>query len=269
MLALDAKTGKLKWYYQFTPHDKYDWDAAEPALLIDTVWHGVSRKLLVQANRNGFFYILDRQEGKLLQATKLVEKVNWASGIGNDGRPILSTIEKVEGGSKVCPSQDGATNWYSSAYDPSSGTFFVQTLEKCSIYNERPTDWQAGKNYLGGSQRAVPGEVGKKVLRALDLETGKEKWTISQVGPANSWGGVLATETGVLFYVDDGGMFNAVDSSNGNRLWGFLHPNQTPKASPMTYMFDGKQFVAIAIGNTVYSFGLNDLPVSPINTNSR
>jgi alcohol dehydrogenase (cytochrome c) len=260
MLALDAKTGKMKWYYQFTPHDNYDWDAAEPALLIDTTWQGAPRKLLVQANRNGFFYVLDRVNGVLLQATKLVDKVNWASGIGRDGRPILNKIEKAEGGSKVCPSQDGATNWYSTAYDPGTSTFFVQTLEKCSIYYERPTDWQAGKNYLGGSQRAVPGEVPQKVLRALDLHTGKEKWTIPQTGPGNSWGGVLAAKTGVLFYVDDGGMFRAVDSSNGRLLWQFLHPSQTPKASPMTYMFDGKQYVAIAIGNTVYTFGLNDLP---------
>jgi len=205
---------------------------------------------------------LDRVQGELLQATKLVDKVNWASGIGKDGRPILNKIEKVEGGAKVCPSQDGATNWFSTAYDPGTGTFFVQTLEKCSIYYERPTDWQAGKNYLGGSQRVVPGEMPQKVLRALDLHTGKVKWTIPQTGPANSWGGVLATKTGIVFYVDDGGMFGAVDSSNGKLLWRFLHPGQTPKASPMTYMFDGKQYIAIAIGNTVYTFGLNDLPAA-------
>jgi alcohol dehydrogenase (cytochrome c) len=255
ILALDPKTGKLKWYYQFTPHDIHDWDATEPIIMTDTEWQGEPRKLLFMANRNGFFYVFDRGNGKLLLARQFIKKLNWASEIGGDGRPVLLTLEKVEDGTKVCPSQDGATNWYSASYLPSTGLFYLQTVEKCDIYTQSPAEWQFGQGYLGGSQKPVPGEIPQKVLRAIDVKTGKVVWELPQTGKADTWGGTLVTETGVLFFAEDSGRFQAVDAGNGKPLWTF-NANQFWKASPMAYGFDGSEFIAIASGQTVTAFGL-------------
>jgi alcohol dehydrogenase (cytochrome c) len=257
VLALDVKTGKLKWYYQFTPHDLHDWDASEPVVLIDTNWHGRERKLLLQANRNGFFYVFDRITGELLLAKQFVHKMNWAKEIGRDGRPVLLPLPKVPGGTHVCPAQDGATNWFSTSFLPSTGLYYLQTLEKCNIYSQGPAEWQAGQNYLGGSQRPVPGEVPQKILRAIDIQSGKAVWELPQIGSGDTWGGTLATATGLLFFGEDSGLFMAVDAANGKPLWRF-QANQLWKASPMAYEFDGKQHVAIASGQTVMAFGLLD-----------
>jgi len=255
ILALEPKTGKLKWYYQFTPHDTHDWDATEPALVVDTLWQGEQRKLVFMANRNGFFYVLDRTNGKLLLAKPFVKKLNWAESIGSDGRPVLKTLEKMQGGTKVCPSQDGATNWYSTSYLPSTGLYYLQTVEKCDIYSESPAHWESGQTFLGGSQKPVAGETSQKVLRAIDIHTGKVVWELPQVGHADSWGGTLVTQTGVLFAAEDSGRFIAVDAQNGKPLWSF-DANQFWKASPMAYQFDGREYVAIASGQTVMAFGL-------------
>jgi alcohol dehydrogenase (cytochrome c) len=258
VLALERKTGKLKWYYQFTPHDTHDWDAAEPLLLVDTTWHGQPRKLLLTGNRNGFFYLFDRIDGQLLLAKPFVQKMNWAKEIGPDHRPVLAHLEKVGDGEKVCPSQDGATNWYSSAFSPQTGLFYFQTLEKCDIYtDDGPVTWEAGKGYLGGSQRMAPSEIPQKVLRAIDIQTGKITWEYRQVGKGESWGGTLATAGGLVFFCEDSGLFMAVDAVNGKPLWSFK-ANQNWHASPMTYQFDGAQYVAIASGQTVTSFALPD-----------
>jgi alcohol dehydrogenase (cytochrome c) len=255
ILALDPKTGKLKWYYQFTPHDTHDWDATEPAVIADTPWQGEQKKLLFMANRNGFFYVLDRTNGKLLLAKPFVKKLNWAESIGSDGRPVLKTLEKTQGGTKVCPSQDGATNWYSASYLPSTGLYYLQTVEKCDIYSESSAQWQSGETFLGGSQKPVAGETPRKVLRAIDTQTGKVVWELPQVGRADSWGGTLVTQTGVLFAAEDSGRFIAVDAESGKPLWSF-DANQFWKASPMAYQFDGREYVAIASGQTVMAFGL-------------
>lgn len=255
ILALDAKTGKLKWHYQFTPHDVHDWDATEPAILADAEWEGQPRKLLFMANRNGFFYVLDRTDGRLLLARPFVHKMNWAKEIGSDGRPVLTTLEKAGSGTKVCPSQDGATNWYSASYLPSSGLYYLQTLEKCDIYSESPAEWQRGQGYLGGSQKPVPGEVPQKVLRAIDPRTGKTAWELPQSGRANTWGGTLVTQNGLLFFAEDSGRFMAVDAAEGKQLWSF-DANQFWKASPMAYQFDGREYIAIASGQTITAFAL-------------
>lgn len=255
VLALDPKSGKLKWHFQFTPHDTHDWDATEPLLLVNSTWQGKPEKLLLTANRNGFFYTLDRTNGHLLLAKPFVQKLNWAKEIKADGRPALLDMEKMGGGTKVCPSQDGATNWYSASYLPSTGLYYMQTLEKCDIYSLTSAEWQSGQSYLGGSQRPVPGEVPQKVLRAIDPQTGKIAWELPQTGHANTWGGTLVTQTGVLFFADDSGQFVAVDAANGKSLWCF-DANQFWKASPMAYEFDGHEYIAIASGQTVTAFGL-------------
>ena len=185
VIALDRKTGKLKWYYQFTPHDTHDWDATEPLLLVDTNWHGQPRKLLLTANRNGFFYLFDRVEGQLLLAAPFVKKLNWAKEIGPDHRPVLLPPEKVGNGTKVCP----FAGWrhelvLQRLFPPSTGLFYFQTLEKCDIYtDDGPVEWEPGKGYLGGSQRMAPGEVPQKILRALDIQTGKITWEYPRSGP--------------------------------------------------------------------------------------
>ena len=259
VLALDAKTGKLKWYSQFTPHDLWDWDATETPILLDTAWQGQPRKLLVQANRNGFFYVLDRTNGKLLLAKPFVKNITWASGIAPDGRPVkLPHQEPTEAGTKVCPSQDGATNWFSPSYNPITGLFYVQTFEKCSVYTKRDQpDWEAGKAYLGGSQRTSRDGRPMRILKAIDIQTAKIVWELPQPGPAESWGGVLSTSTGLVIFCEEGGALMAADARTGKPLWSFP-TNVLWKASPMTYQFDAKQYIAIAAGPNILAFGLLD-----------
>ena len=258
ILALDAKTGKLKWHYQSTPHDLWDWDATETPVVINANWEGSPRKLLVQANRNGFFYVLDRTDGKLLLGKQFVKKMTWATGIGPDGHPIKNPdMEPKAAGTKVCPSQDGATNWFSPSYNPATGLFYVQTVEKCSMYSKRPAEWEAGRAFLGGAQRMVPGEKPERILRAIDIQTGKITWELPQVGPGATWGGTLATATGLVFFCEDSGAFMAADATNGKPLWSF-QTNQYWKASPMAYGFDGRQYLAVAAGSTIFAFGLTE-----------
>jgi alcohol dehydrogenase (cytochrome c) len=257
LLALDAKTGKLKWYYQTTPHDQWDWDTTETPLVINAAWQGQPRKLLVQGNRNGFFYILDRTSGKLLLAKQFLKELTWASGVGPDGRPVkIAGQAPTEQGTRVCPSQDGATNWYSPSYNPATGLFYMQTNEKCSIYSLRAAEWEAGKAFLGGAEKTDPGTKPQRILRALDLQTGAVKWELpQQPGVANSWGGTLATSTGLVFFCDESGAFAAADAVTGKALWMF-QTSQNWKASPMAYQFDGKEYIGVAAGGTIMAFGL-------------
>jgi alcohol dehydrogenase (cytochrome c) len=258
ILALDSKTGKLKWHYQFTPHDVWDWDATETPVLVDTDWRGQPRKLLLQANRNGFFYVLDRITGKLLSSTPFVKNLNWASGIGPDGRPVLKgNLHSDSQGTEVCPAQDGATNWFSPSYNPALGLYFVQAMEACSIISKRPVEWQAGRGFLGGNSRIVFDKPHFKVLRAINIHTGEIAWELPQVGRGDSWGGTLTTSTGLVFFCEDSGSFEAVDAAHGKPLWQF-QTNQLWRASPMTYMSDGNQFVAVASGQNIIAFSLLD-----------
>src|SRR2546421_803074 len=195
ILALDRKTGRLKWYYQFTPHDLWDWDATETPVLVDAEWQGQPRKLMLHADRNGFFYVFDRRDGTLLLAKQFVKYLTWSSGIGPDGRPIkLPGQEPTPAGTKVCPSQDGATNWFSPSFNPATSLYYVQTFEKCGIYTKGDAgEWEAGKSYLGGSQRTAPDPKPQRVLKAIDIRTGAIAWELTQPGPALSWGGTLST----------------------------------------------------------------------------
>ena len=258
ILALDPATGKLKWYYQFTPHDLWDWDATETPMVLNADWEGRRRQLLVQANRNGFFYVFDRTDGTLLLARQFIKNLTWASGIGADGKPIRTpNQEPTAAGTHVCPSQDGATNWFSPSYDPSTGMYYVQVFEKCSIYTKRPVEWEQGKAYGGGSQRVDTDPKPQRWLYALDLQTGSRKWELPQTGTGSSWGGTLATATGLVFFGDDSGAFAAADAATGRTLWSFP-ANANWHASPMTYQFDGRQYIAVAAGGEILVFGLVD-----------
>ena len=257
ILALDRKTGKLKWHYQFTPHDLWDWDSAETAVLVDAPWQGQTRKLMLHADRNGFYYVLDRTDGKLLLAKQFLKTLTWASGIGADGRPVkLPNQDPSAAGTRVCPSQDGATNWYSPSFNPLTGMFYFQTNEKCSVYLKRDQpDWVAGQPYLGGTQRGAPDPKPERILRAVDYQTGAIKWEIPQAGGANSWGGTLSTATGLVFFEEDTGSFVAADATTGKVLWSF-QANANWKASPMTYQFDGKEYIAIVTGGNIIAMAV-------------
>ncbi len=256
VLALDAKTGKLKWYFQFTPHDVWDWDATEPVVLLDTVWHGEPRKLLIQANRNGFFYVLDRVNGKLLLAKPYIKKLTWAKEIGADGRPVLNPNQApTADGNKACPALEGGANWFSTSFNPATGWYYVQTLEKCAIYKKTELTWAAGKGYMGGSWSDPKDETPQKILRAIDIQTGKIMWELPEAGLALSWGGALSTAGGIVIFGEDSGALAAADVKTGKPLWRF-QTSANWKASPMTYVFDGKQYVAVASGSNVISFGL-------------
>jgi alcohol dehydrogenase (cytochrome c) len=256
VVALDAASGALKWHFQFTPHDVWDYDAEETPALVDAVWQGQPRKLLVQANRNGFFYVLDRTNGKFLSGTKYVKNVTWASGLTAEGRPVrVPDMEPTAEGRRVCPSLDGASNWYSTSFNPAAGLYYVQTNDKCGIFTRTPMEWEAGKGFMGGSFRQAPDEPAQRILRAIDIHTGKVVWGLPQTGAVNSWGGTLSTAGGVVIFGEDSGALMAADAVTGKALWSF-QTSQLWKASPMTYVFDNKQHVAVAAGPNIIAFGL-------------
>jgi len=256
LLALDVRTGRLKWYYQFTPHDLWDWDGQAPLALIDAQWDGQPKKLVVQASRNGFFYVLDRTNGKLLLGRPFAQKLTWAEGIGADGRPILlPNQEPTEAGTRVCPSLIGATNWWSTSYLPQTGLYYVQTLESCGVFTKRKDEWTSGRVYMGGGTSNAPDVRPQKILRAIDIRDGRIAWELPQLGDGSTRSGTLATASGLIFFGEDSGALMAVDAATGKPLWHF-QTSQTLRASPMTYAFDGRQYVAIAAGPNVLAFTL-------------
>lgn len=240
VLALYADTGKMKWYYQFTPHDLRDWDANEPNVLVDAKFRGRDRKLLLHADRNGFFYVFDRTDGKLLLAEKFIRRLTWASGIGPDGRPIRLQETDVR-----CP--DHATNWHATTFSPTTGLYYVMATERC-VVRASPGGWK---------NERPPEDPGTKYLRAIDIQTGKIVWETAQTGPTDGKrvAGVLGTAGGLLFYGDASGYFVAADERNGKTLWR-APLNATVKTSPMTFAIDGEQYVALAVGSNIMCFGL-------------
>jgi PQQ-dependent dehydrogenase (methanol/ethanol family) len=241
VLALDPATGKLKWYYQFTPHDVRDWDATQPNVLVNTTYRGEARKLLLHADRNGFFYVFDRTDGKLLLGEKFVRRLTWASGIGADGRPIRIPERDLS-----CPGH--ATNWHGTAFSPVTRLYYVQATEQC-IARPSPGSWKTERPRV---------EPATRYLRALDIETGKIVWEIPQSGVAEGTkrdAGVLGTAAGIVFYGDASGYFVAVDERDGKTLWR-VPLNGIIKTSPMAYSVGGQQFIALAVGSTIVAFGL-------------
>ena len=255
VVALDVKTGQRKWHFQFTPHDVHDYDAQQPLVLVDAAWKGRPRKLLVQANRNGYFYVLDRTTGEYLLGTQYVKNITWASGLTPEGRPIVvPNMEPTPEGRRVCPSLEGASNWYSASFSPRTGFFYAQTNDKCGVFTRVEQPWEPGKSFMGGTFAAAP-EPAQRVLRAIDIQTGKVAWELPQFGNVDSWGGVLSTAGDVVFFCDDSGAFAAADARSGKRLWSF-QTSQVWKSSPMTYQFDSRQFVAVASGPSILAFAL-------------
>ncbi|HWB85490.1 MAG TPA: PQQ-binding-like beta-propeller repeat protein [Bryobacteraceae bacterium] len=252
VLAINPKTGELKWYFQCTPHDTHDWDADEPLILTDEMWHGKPRKLLVQANRNGFFYVLDRTNGELLLATPFVKKVTWASGYDKQGKVVLlPNSEPTTQGTLTCPGS--ATNWMSASYNPVVKLFFVSATDSCGITRKIPAPYQLGQRFFNGTMSGAQNDG--RFIRALDIQTGRKVWDYAQTPGGRSASGTLSTAGGLVFFGEDSGVFTSLDAKTGLPLWHFS-ASQSWRASPMTYMVGGKQYVAIAGPAGFMVFGL-------------
>ena len=275
VVALDADTGKLKWYFQFTPGDEYDWDATQVPVLADMDWQGKPRKLMLWANRNGFFYVLDRITGKFLFAKAFV-KQTWADGIDENGRPLKNPEfwPKPMGGIVVSPGTQGGTNWYPPSYSPRTGLFYVPTWDNYSSRSAKypAGEWVEGKRYTGSTPppgMEVPGggrqtranpafkrdDEGYGAIRALDPKTGEKKWDYKLVNYTES--GVLSTAGDLVFAGGMEGTFFALDARTGERLW---HVNLGgPNASgPISYAVDGKQYIVGTGQGTMFVFALPD-----------
>ncbi|MFN7997850.1 MAG: PQQ-dependent dehydrogenase, methanol/ethanol family [Bryobacteraceae bacterium] len=256
LLALDADTGKLKWYFQFTPHDTHDWDAQAWPVLLDASYEGKPRKLVLHPNRNGFFYVLDRTTGEFLRAKPYVERLNWAKGIDAKGRPIeVPDMEPAPNGKRACPSVRGASNWMSPSYNPATRLLYVPTLEQCDVYTSSAKTPEPMQNFAGTGGESLPKEPGKFYLRAFDPSTGDKKWEYPMTGRGEMWAGTVSTAGGLLFFGDDDGQLVALDAATGKNLWHF-YMGQQLYASPISFLADGRQYVTIASETDIFTFGL-------------
>ncbi len=245
----------MKWHFQFTPHDLFDYDATETAVLVDADYKGQPRKLLVEANRNGYLYVLDRTNGEFLSAVPFVEKLNWAKGIDEKGRPIRTDVMPSPKGTRVCPGFSGATNWYSPSYNPMTQLFYFQASENCNIYFLKPEEFEEGKTYYSTGVKRSAGDNAKKILVAYELGASKPAWRYPQAGTEHSSAGTMTTAGGLVFFGDEARSFEAVDAKTGEPLWHF-QTGQSIHASPMSFGVNGTQHVAIAAGSNVFCFGL-------------
>jgi alcohol dehydrogenase (cytochrome c) len=250
LVALDADTGKLKWYYQFSKHDEHDYDATQIPVMVDQG----DRHLILQANRNGFFYVLDRTSGKLISANAYA-KVTWSDSKDAQGNPMARKDASPSGdGTRVCPGAAGATNWMSPSYDPQTSLLYVTAREQCDIFSTAPQPYEEGHAFYGSSY--FPNDDAAPfwgALRALDPATGKVKWEFKH--PSPTWSGVLTTAGGLVFTGDAEGNFIALDAASGKVLWHF-ECGASVYSSPMSYSVGGKQYVAVAAGSALFTFAL-------------
>jgi alcohol dehydrogenase (cytochrome c) len=251
LVALDADTGKLKWHFQFTPHDVHDWDAISDPIPVDIVFNGRPVQAVMQANRNGFFYALDRTNGKLLVA-KAYTKVTWADGIGPDGRPILiSGQDPTEEGNRTCPGMGGGHNWQATAYSPQTGLYYFSSSEHCMLFYKTSQEFVEGQWYQAST---VDGkEPGTGRILAVDPKTGTTSWKFEMVSGPTS--GLLATAGGLVFTGDAEGYLIAFDARTGKVLWRF-QTGAAISGPPISYALDGRQYIAVAAGPTMLTFAL-------------
>jgi len=257
MVALDVDSGKLKWYFQYTPHDTHDWDATQVPVLADLMFRGQPRKLLLHPNRNGFFYLLDRATGEYLMAKPYV-KQTWAKGIDDKGRPmVIPNMTPTEAGIPIWPGTDGGMNWFSPSYSPKTGLLYVPAREKSEIYFKTEAVYKPGMSFGGGGGKDNPEDPGYGVVLAIAPESGDIKWRHKiQTAP---WSGVLSTAGNLVFGSTMEGNFFALDAQTGKDLWHFPG-NEVSYANPISYLSNGKQQVAIAIGDVLMAFELDSYP---------
>ena len=270
VLALDPDTGKMKWYFQFTPHDPYDYDSVQVPVLANVNWNGSPRKIMLWGNRNGFFYVLDRSTGKCLNGKPFV-KVNWASGLDANGRPIATP---QPAGSPTYPGIQGATNWYSPSYSPSTGLFYLSTWEDYgTVFSGVQADYKEGTRFTGGAntspvagaenptgQRNGPVNTYTEAMAtggvvAIDPATGDKKWKFAMHDVNTS--GILTTATDLLFVGGREGYFQALDARTGSLLWKQNLGGEII-AGPISFQVDGKQYITIASGNSLFAFALRE-----------
>ena len=258
VIALDADTGKLRWHYQFSPHDQFDWDSTQVPVLADINFRGTPRKVLMLANRNGVFYVLDRKTGEFLSGKSFI-KTNWYSGFDLTGRPIrtpesLPTAEGV----LIYPGNQGGTNWYSPSFSPATGLFYIPAWENSSATYRKGQllTYREGQGFMGtGPGRGAANEDVFSSIIALDPRTGDRRWTF-RLAAASTEGGVLSTQSNVLFAGGRNGQFVALDARDGKLLWETQLAATSVSAGPVTYMAEGKQYVSVQCGNTLFTFTL-------------
>lgn len=266
VVALDADTGKLKWYFQFTPHDDFDYDSTQVPVLANVNWQGQERKVMLWGNRNGFFYALDRTTGKYLRGTPFV-KVTWTKGLDEAGRPMrINGVAPSAEGTEIYPSQSGGTNWFSPSFSPHTGLFYVNAWEGVhATFNKTDVEFQEGERFTGGAPKPTrPGlrggqvtnrreEDGYGAVRALDPVTGEKKWEFKMADVTQS--GILTTVTDLLFTGGREGFFQALDARTGKMLWR-VNAGGEVAMGPMTYAVNGKQYVAFSAGGSLFVYGL-------------
>lgn len=271
VVALDADSGRLRWHYQFTPHDRYDYDSVQIPVLADLNWNGAPLKAMLWANRNGNFYVLERATGRFLVGRPFV-KVNWMSTFDERGRPIQTP---QPAGSPTWPGNQGGTNWYSPSYSPRTGFFYVPVWDNyATLFRGTPVQYQEGRNFGGGANRPyvpVPGAPSPGLRRgpinnwteaaatgavmALDAKTGELKWKFEMTDVTDS--GILTTASNLLFTGGREGYFQALDARTGALLWKASLGAQIVNG-PITYEVDGAQYVATISGLSLCVFGLRE-----------
>jgi alcohol dehydrogenase (cytochrome c) len=255
VVALDADTGKLKWYFQFTPHDVHDWDAVQIPVLVDALWQGRPRRLLYWANRNAFFYVLDRESGEFLLAKPFVRQT-WAGGINQQGRPMpYPGSDPTARGTLVYPGVQGATNWYSPSYSPLTRLFYLSVWDYATRYQLGDAVYSPGNRYAGSVPVDIPEDPGAGSIRAINPQTGAVQWEHKL--PSKPQSGVLSTRGGLVFGGINEGEFFALDAQTGREVW---HANTGGMiaAGPITYLERGRQLVSVAAGSSIFTFGLDE-----------
>jgi len=253
VLALDPDTGEMQWFFQYTPHDTHDWDANQIPVLVDGEFSGEQRKLLALANRNAFYYLLDRETGEFLLGEEYSYQT-WAEGIDENGRPIvIPGTDPTYEGNVVWPSLQGATNWFSPSYNPRTEQFFVANRRMGAMYFKADVEYQPGTPFLGGGEQAFDGDQASGAVLALDVMSGELQWEFELQTPP--WSGVMATGGGLVFGSSNEGNFFALDARDGQALWSF-NTGAHIRTNPMGFAVDGQQRVAIIGGQTLFVFGL-------------
>jgi alcohol dehydrogenase (cytochrome c) len=253
-IAVDADTGKLKWYFQHVPHDVHDWDSVQVPVLVDDEWQGQRRKLVYWAHRNSFYYVMDRESGKFLLGKEFA-KQTWARGLDANGRPIrLPGIDPSPEGTYVWPGVQGSTNWYSPSYSPRTKYFYLTAWENRSVYRKGDQEYTPGNRYIGSVPMIdLPDDPGRGFIRALNPKTGDRVWEYKlQTKP---WAGVLSTAGDVVFGGSDEGSFFALDARTGKELWR-QNTGGIIRANPISFLSKGKQVVAIAAGSSIFTYEL-------------
>ena len=253
-IALDADTGRLRWHFQFVPHDVHDWDATQVPVLVDGEWRGQPRKLIYWAHRNGFYYVLDREKGTFLFGTPFATQT-WAKGLDAAGHPIrLPNIDPSAEGTYIWPGVQGATNWYSPSYNPQTKLFYLSVWENRSVYHKGEQEYTPGNRYIGSVPLIdLPEDPGHGAVRALNPQTGERVWNYDL--HTKPWAGVLSTAGQLVFGGSDEGHFFALDAETGREVWR-QNLGGIIRANPVTYLVNGRQFVSIAAGSAMFTFAL-------------